>query len=1098
MIKRTAVLAILGIALVTGPPATASDYAPYHYGRWIPVGPGHGTDIEFVRINPDDANVVLVSSDASGLQLTCDAGRTWSIVNHGLIYGRYEGQVSLQYVNSRPEGAIEWDPVDSNYVYSYHGDTLWLGTLSKGSPGRISWEYLDSIPSGTQWGGQSIIFDPVPTDPNWNDDPTHVGAQYFYLINRFGYIGFTDDGGRNIYNVARNPSFTGGQCDLFKGQDNPLLAVYPPTFFGRQNRVIMVPRPDEYMYAWAFHDQIHPDDANYNDPDPDVFWDSFDPELLIDPNIIDENDKDYFSAGSNGIRILNQTSYPVVLAADNSSSALGSIFTQSIFSASPWARRYSISYTIFDPNRPVFSGLVVDPINPNNCYVTAPRGNLGFWAGVIGTNNLWEPNDPYNTTWRELIQPNYEKEDEDSNYPVNIAKGHSNRKWLGCGWSISLAACDPNIIWYSEASVLAKSVDCGATWTQVYTSSDDFVNIDDPNETKDPNDTRNALWKNRGLFPVHVQSVAVAPSDPNIFYLSHNDNFGCFKTEDRGKTYRKFLNFSNEIAHVAPTEMRYCAGDANYVQTPLWFCLATSTSPPNDPNWWTKRIEADFRSGVVHPTDPNFAWFATFESPSVDCSLVIKTTDGAESLTIVQPDNAKWSDFDPSDPNDCDPDDPNDPNYWTKPRVHRLFTELAVDPNGTTLFLAAGIEGILKSASTDPNTLGDTWSTCLDPCAVVDNDDYDDSWFQNPDPTSFPNDPNYAQAPFFVSVDVADSDPNIVYCATGNPEGFAVSPGGYVYKSTDAGTSWRRMCPLGYDPNSGDPNAVSDPDYSGPIRKLVVHPSDSNIAYVACYDWYAYTNARPQQFGIWKTDDGGECWKKVFPRDPNQLRAYCRAVAIDPKDPNHIYVTNRSKDGSEPTTPMPGLYVSFDAGDTWRMLGDPDANSPDDPNYALCNVISSYYCLTFHPTTGDLYVGTPAGAYWWPRDRDLYVHHYPDQDPNDPNVVLANWGRVYIDGNEVDPNDLPHTYADGTQVTLDAVPEPNHYFIAWYDQNMNLLTDVDPCDPQITITLDKDRQVWALFSTQSCGSGMGFMAIPMMLATTVGLFVVRWRIRRRQ
>ena len=49
------------------------------------------------------------------------------------------------------------------------------------------------------------------------------------------------------------------------------------------------------------------------------------------------------------------------------------------------------------------------------------------------------------------------------------------------------------------------------------------------------------------------------------------------------------------------------------------------------------------------------------------------------------------------------------------------------------------------------------------------------------------------------------------------------------------------------------------------------------------------------------------------------------------------------------------------------------------------------------------------------------------------------------------------------------------------------------------VTMDTDREIWAIFDSGiNCGSGMGFMAIPMMLATGAGLLFVRWRVRRRR
>lgn len=276
-----------------------------------------------------------------------------------------------------------------------------------------------------------------------------------------------------------------------------------------------------------------------------------------------------------------------------------------------------------------------------------------------------------------------------------------------------------------------------------------------------------------------------------------------------------------------------------------------------------------------------------------------------------------------------------------------------------------------------------------------------------------------------------------------------------------------------------------DPNYLGArIKKLIVHPEDPNIVYVACYYWSCGSGGPPVDFGIWKTTDGGSTWAKKFPvSGAGHIAAFCTALALDPKDANSVYTATRDRSIDPDDMPQPGVYVSHDGGGTWDMLGEPDCQDANDPNYPLCRVINSFYCIHFHPTTGDMYVGTPAGTYWWPRDWVLTLAAVKG-DPNDPNNVTTELGTIYIDGQEWDPNDTTITYAYGTEIVLNAVPEPNMGFYAWYG---DLPDGVNATDPQITVTMDMDREIWALFNLGSCGSGMGMLMIPWLSVAMVSL-----------
>ena len=96
------------------------------------------------------------------------------------------------------------------------------------------------------------------------------------------------------------------------------------------------------------------------------------------------------------------------------------------------------------------------------------------------------------------------------------------------------------------------------------------------------------------------------------------------------------------------------------------------------------------------------------------------------------------------------------------------------------------------------------------------------------------------------AIAVADSDPNIIYLGTGS-DGVRsnVSTGRGVYKSTDAGATWKFV---------GLYNA-------GQIGAVRIHPTNPNIVWLsATGDIFKANTER----GVFKTTDGGATWKKVL------------------------------------------------------------------------------------------------------------------------------------------------------------------------------------------------------------------------------------------
>ena len=153
------------------------------------------------------------------------------------------------------------------------------------------------------------------------------------------------------------------------------------------------------------------------------------------------------------------------------------------------------------------------------------------------------------------------------------------------------------------------------------------------------------------------------------------------------------------------------------------------------------------------------------------------------------------------------------------------------------------------------------------------------------------------------SLAIALSDPNVVWAGTG--ESFVrsnISHGNGIYKSTDAGKTWKHM----------------GLDKTGRIGRVVIDPRDPDIVFAAamghCYG--------PQEDrGVFRTTDGGITWEKVLFVDEE---TGCSDIAMDPNNSRILFagmwpMLIRTW-GKWSGGPGGGLYKSVDSGNTWKRL----------------------------------------------------------------------------------------------------------------------------------------------------------------------------------
>jgi photosystem II stability/assembly factor-like uncharacterized protein len=158
-------------------------------------------------------------------------------------------------------------------------------------------------------------------------------------------------------------------------------------------------------------------------------------------------------------------------------------------------------------------------------------------------------------------------------------------------------------------------------------------------------------------------------------------------------------------------------------------------------------------------------------------------------------------------------------------------------------------------------------------------------------------------SPSVGAIAVAPSDPNVLYVGTGEAciRGNVIVGNG-VYKSIDAGKNWKAI-------------GLKD---TGAIGRLIVHPMNSDIAYVAALGHPFGPNATR---GVFRTKDGGKTWQRVLFVDD---KTGAVDIQFDFSNPNVLYAgmwqAVRKPWTMESGGPGSGLYKSEDGGDTWKKL----------------------------------------------------------------------------------------------------------------------------------------------------------------------------------
>ncbi len=234
------------------------------------------------------------------------------------------------------------------------------------------------------------------------------------------------------------------------------------------------------------------------------------------------------------------------------------------------------------------------------------------------------------------------------------------------------------------------------------------------------------------------------------------------------------------------------------------------------------------------------------------------------------------------------------------------------------------------------------------------------------------------------AIAVAESNPDVVYAGMGEAcfRGNIIQGDG-VYRTSDAGKTWTHV-------------GLADTQV---ISKIRIHPKNADLVYAAAL---GHTYNPNDERGVFRSRDGGKAWEQVLFRNN---RSGAVDLSMDAKNPDVLYAAlwevYRTPWSMESGGPGSGLFKTTDGGNTWTEL----TKNPGMPTGLWGKVGVSVsgadgnrvYALIENEAAGGLYVSDDAGATWKMvndnrnvRQRAFYYTHLTADPAEKDTVYLLN------------------------------------------------------------------------------------------------------------
>jgi photosystem II stability/assembly factor-like uncharacterized protein len=197
---------------------------------------------------------------------------------------------------------------------------------------------------------------------------------------------------------------------------------------------------------------------------------------------------------------------------------------------------------------------------------------------------------------------------------------------------------------------------------------------------------------------------------------------------------------------------------------------------------------------------------------------------------------------------------------------------------------------------------------------------------------------------------VSESDPNVIFVGTGEHavRGVMTSYGDGVYKSTDAGKTWKNI-------GLQKTRHISD---------IAIDPRNPDVVYVAAQGTVHGPNS---DRGIFKSTDGGASWKKVlYINDSTGISS----LSMDMNNPRILYAASWEHRRYPWTVssggPGSAIWKSVDEGNTWTKLegGLPKLMGKAGISVSRANSNRIYAIIETEKVKSGLYRSDDAGKTW--------------------------------------------------------------------------------------------------------------------------------------
>jgi photosystem II stability/assembly factor-like uncharacterized protein len=297
----------------------------------------------------------------------------------------------------------------------------------------------------------------------------------------------------------------------------------------------------------------------------------------------------------------------------------------------------------------------------------------------------------------------------------------------------------------------------------------------------------------------------------------------------------------------------------------------------------------------------------------------------------------------------------------------------------------------------------------------------------------------------FGAVQVAPSNPDIVYAGAGDPIGGSLGNG--MWKSSDAGKSWQHI---------GLEDTVK-------IDSIVVDPADPNLVLVS-----ALGDSSHHGGGVYRSTDGGQNWTNVLkPADYDGTRDLQSAY----DDPQVMLAATQGTAGFGGGAPGGGtppkrepakLFKSTDEGKTWTEIKIPPFPGRVSPAVAMHTEGKRMYIVGNNIENGSgLYRSDDGGATW---------QHMAGKDLRISNGQGSYSSGVWVDSQNPDilytVSTAMYRSTDGgaTFEPFKGAPGGEDYHKLWIDPT-NGKRMVVGTDQGASVTLDNGK-TWSLWYTE--------------------------------